>query len=241
MFQVSNVSIKEKVNPEEEEFFAHELHDLVPDSNNADIEIYPIQKSSRSLVKDKLGREHYERFCSGSLRLVLHAVNFEPSSVQNHMNDLLPMMTAQAKAGKGIAFLKVDNGPDWCLINIVNKIYFCCLWRASSLDILAICSYAARYSACSNIEHSWSLMIKKLVNVILPSILEGNDEPPYKQMELSKEEIADKEKLILYHFFILISTYNTFWIELNFAISHFVNQVSGTHKELDSQKSCAGW
>ena len=169
MFRVSNVSIKEKVNPEEEEFFAHELHDLVPDSNNADIEIYPIQKSSRSLVKDKLGREHYERFCSGPLRLVLYAVKFDPSSVQNHVNDLLPMMTAQAKAGKGIAFLKVDNGPDWCLINIVSKIYFYHLSRASSLDILAICSYAARYSSYNNIEHSWSLMSKKLGNVILPN------------------------------------------------------------------------
>ena len=77
-------------------------------------------------------------------------------------------------------------------------------------------------------------MSKNLGNVILPSILEGDDEPPYKQTELSKEEIADKEKLILYHFFILISTYSTFWIELNFAISRFVNQVSRTHKELDS-------
>ena len=79
---------------------------------------------------------------------------------------------------------------------------------------------------------------KKLGNVILPSILEGDGEPPYKQTELSKEETADKEKLVLYHFFILISTYNTFWVELNFAISHFVNHVSGTHKELDSQNSC---
>ena len=82
-------------------------------------------------------------------------------------------------------------------------------------------------------------MSKKLGNVILPSILEGDDEPPYKQTELSKEEIADKEKLVLYHVFILISTYNTFWVELNFAISHFVNQVRGTHRELNSQNSCA--
>ena len=76
-------------------------------------------------------------------------------------------------------------------------------------------------------------MSTKLRNVILPSIFEGDDEPSYKQTELSKEDIADKEKLV-------ISTYNTFWVKLNFAISHFVNQVSGTHKELDSQNSCAG-
>ena len=44
-------------------------------------------------------------------------------------------------------------------------------------------------------------MSTKLRNVILPSIFEGDDEPPYKQTELSKEEIADKEKLVLYHFF----------------------------------------
>ena len=117
------------------------------------------------------------------------------------MNDLLPMMTAQVKDGKGIAFLKVDNGPDWNLINVVNEIFFCRLWKSSTLDILVVCSYAAKYSAYNNIEHSWSLMSKKLGNVILPSILEGDDEPPYKQTELSKEEIADKEKLVLYHSF----------------------------------------
>ena len=95
---------KEKVDPEQEEFFSHELHDLVPDSNNADIEIYPVQKFSRSLVKDKLGREYYEHFCSSPLCLVLRAVKFDPSSVTNHVNDLLPMMGAQTKADKEIAF-----------------------------------------------------------------------------------------------------------------------------------------
>ena len=56
----------------------------------------------------------------GPLHLVLHAVKFDPSSVQNHVNDLLPMMIVQAKAGKGIAFLKVDNDPDWCFISKQN-------------------------------------------------------------------------------------------------------------------------
>ena len=49
LFWISNVSIKRKSRP----FFAHELHDLVPNSNDADIKIYPIQKSSRSLVNDE--------------------------------------------------------------------------------------------------------------------------------------------------------------------------------------------
>ena len=30
------------------------------------------------------------------------------------------MMIVQAKAGKGIAFLKVDNDPDWCFISKQN-------------------------------------------------------------------------------------------------------------------------
>ena len=106
------------------------------------------------------------------------------------------MLIAQVKDGKGIAFIKVDNGPDWNLLNVVNEIYFCRMWRDSGLDMLGLVSYAAKYSAYNNVEHLWSPMSRKLASVILPSILEGESEPPCKQSTLSDEEKGDKEALV---------------------------------------------
>ena len=84
--------------------------------------------------------------------MVVRDVKFSPSTAEAHTNDLLPLLTAQAKDGKEIAFLKVDNGPDWNLLSVVNSLYFCKLWRDSELDVLGVCSYTARYSAYNNIE-----------------------------------------------------------------------------------------
>ena len=61
------------------------------------------------------------------------------------------------KNGKGILLLKVDNEYDW------NRTWY------SELDVRGICSYAARYSVYNNIEHTWSLMSRRLVSVTLPS------------------------------------------------------------------------
>ena len=103
------------------------------------------------------------------------------------------MLKAQVKDVKGVAFIKVDNGPDWNLLNIVNEIYFCRLWRDSGLDILGIVSYAAKYSAYNNIEHTWNPMSRRLCSVVLPSVLEGEEEPPRKQADLTNDERVAKE------------------------------------------------
>jgi len=87
---------------------------------------------------------------------------------------MLSILTAQVRDGQGIAFLKVDNGPDWNLHSIVNEMFFCRLWKDSGLDILGVLSYDARFSAYSNIEQPWSLMSRLLASVILPSVLEGD-------------------------------------------------------------------
>jgi len=71
------------------------------------------------------------------------------------------------KDGKTVAFIKVDNGPDWNLLNITNMLYFGRMWKDSGLDIFGIMSYAAQWSAYNNIEHLWSPMSKKLANEIL--------------------------------------------------------------------------
>lgn len=61
---------------------------------------------------------------------------------------------------------------------------------------MVVLSYAARYSAYNNIEHLWSPVSKKLNIVILPSILEGDEQEPHKQTDLSKDEKRAKEALV---------------------------------------------
>ena len=65
-------------------------------------------------------------------------------------------------------------------------------------------SYAAKYSAYYQIEHLWSPMSKKLSSVILPSILEGEDNPPYLQPELQQDELKLKEDVVFDNAMMLI-------------------------------------
>ena len=95
-------------------------------------------------------------------------------------SDLLLLLTAQVKDGKRIGFLKVGNEPDWNLRNVLNSLYVCRL-------------YAARYLAHNNMEHIWSLMRRRLTSAILPSVREGDIDPPYKQTNISLDEIREKE------------------------------------------------
>ena len=149
---------------------------------------------------DKLGRNHFPRLKAGPSQIILRACKFHKSSGLTHVNDLLPILSAQVKDGKGIAFVKVDNGPDWNLSSLVNEVFFCRLWRRANLDILGIVSYAAKWSAYNNIEHLWSPMSKKLANVILPSVLPGDLKPPYQQTHLSAKEIKSKEAKVFYRY-----------------------------------------
>ena len=132
------------------------------------------------MYKDKLGRLHLKKTTYGPAMLVLRAAKFTSSSGQTHANDILPIV-------------KVDNGSDWSVRSVVNCIYLCQLWKDLGLDILGIVSYAAKYPAYNQIEHLWSPMSKKLSNVILPSVLEGDDVAPCLHKEVETEERGLKE------------------------------------------------
>ena len=162
---------------------------------------------------DKLGRLHYCRYMSGPTKLVLRSVKFSPSNSMNHVNDLLPELDALASQGIGVVFLKVDNGGDWNLANLVNQIYFCRLWKRTKLDVLGIVSYAARFSAYNNIEHTWAPMSKKLTSVILPSVLPGDEAEPYK-LDISHDEIQQKEAELFDNAMKLIT--DKYWSEAEF-------------------------
>ena len=141
------------------------------------------------MYKDKLRRLHLKKDTYSPALLVLRAAKFTSSSGRTHANDILPILTAQVKEGKTVAFVKVDNGSDWSVRSVVNNsIYLCRLWKDLGLDILGIVSYAAKYSAYNEIEHLWSPMSKKLSSVILSSVLEGDDVAPCLQKELETEE-----------------------------------------------------
>ena len=109
--------------------------------------------ADRHFFRDKLGRLHHNQYMAGPAKLVIRAVKFTPSNAMHHANDILLLLKAEVEKRIGIVFLKVDNGGDWNLGNLVNQVYFCHLWRASKLDALGIVSYAARFFAYNNIEH----------------------------------------------------------------------------------------
>ena len=136
---------------------------------------------------------HFPHLEAGPGLIKLRACKFDASSGETHSNDILPVLSAQVKDKKGVAFLKVDNGSDWNLHSLANAVYFCRVFKDSKLDVLGIISYAAKYSAFNNIEHLWSPMSKKLSSVILPSVLDGDKDVPYKLTHLSKAEIQEKE------------------------------------------------
>ena len=123
---------------------------------------------------------------SGPTKLVLRSVKFSPSNLINHVNYLLPKLDALAAEGRGVVFLKGDNGGDRHLANLVDPIYFCRLWKQPKLNVLEIVSYAARFSAYNNIEHTWTPMSNKLTSV------PGDEAVSYK-LGISRNEIQQKE------------------------------------------------
>ena len=150
----------------EEEYIADELMKDVLDNNWEDSEAAAIKEQEEvpQKIGDKLGREHFQKLNTGPTLIKLRACLFDKSTIMTHCNDLMPVLsTTQVKNG----FIKVDNGADWNLLSIVNEFYHHRLWKDSNLDVLAILSYAVKYSAYNNIEHLWSPMSKYLCSVIL--------------------------------------------------------------------------
>ena len=99
-----------------------------------------VQSADQGKYRDKLGRLHFMKTTYDPAVLVLQAAKFTQSSRQTHANDLLPILLAQVKDGKTVAFIKVDNGSDWNVRSLVNSLYLCRLWKDSGLDILGVVS-----------------------------------------------------------------------------------------------------
>ena len=63
--------------------------------------------------------------------------------------------------------------------------------------MIIVASYAAGQSAYNMIEHAGSPLSNRLTSVKLPVILDCEDKPPNKQSDLSDEERAQKERIML--------------------------------------------
>ena len=92
--------------------------------NRCDDSEKTINEINSSFVSDKLGRQHYRKLTAGPSLVKLRASIFDQSSGMTHANDILPILKGYVKDGKGIAFLKVDNGSDWNLHSLVNMFFW---------------------------------------------------------------------------------------------------------------------
>lgn len=148
--------------------------------------------SSEATELDKLGRPHLPRPRTGPAKVILRSTKFSHSSSQVHANDLRLILEAEVQKGKTVAFILTDNGPDWQTSSLCNLLYFMRVWRDTGLDMLLLCSFAARHSAYNPIEHLWSPLSKHLAGVILPAKLPGEDKAPCQQ-RLTEAEQRQKE------------------------------------------------
>jgi len=72
--------------------------------------------------------------------------------------------------------------------------------------MLAVFTYAARYSAFNPVEHLWSVLSNKLSGVVFSSTLEDESKPPCEQSKLSNEK--KKKKNTSYSIRLLMNVQN---------------------------------
>ena len=121
---------------------------------------------------------------------------FNGTTAATHITDLDKVIAIEIGNGKTVIFILSDNGPDFNPMSLLNELYYYRLFKKLDLDVLAIMTYAARYSAFNPIEHLWAPMSRALSGVILPSTVEGEKTAPAKQGKLTNEERKEKEKVV---------------------------------------------
>lgn len=120
-----------------EEYINEELNDVIDFNMDEGVQqenyvLHPNNTVLSNLVKDKLRRCHYPRLCAGPSIIKLRSCKFGQTSGMTHANDILPALKAQVAGGKGVAFVKVDNGSDWNLHSLVNNLYMGRVWKVNS-------------------------------------------------------------------------------------------------------------
>ena len=89
-------------------------------------------------------------------------------------------------------------------------------------------SFAARYSACNDIEHLWSPLSKHLSSAILPSVLEEDLVEPNKQ-GIEVDEKRKKEAKVFDNAMSLVT--QQYWAEKTFSGSQITTAFKNCEKQ----------
>ena len=92
--------------------------------------------------------------------------------------------------------LLVDGGPDWSTSSLLNCLFFYRLWRDVGLDVLIVCSYAARCLSYNPIEHLWAPLSKHLSGVQFSAVASGDRKPPCQLSGITAQERKQKEAIV---------------------------------------------
>lgn len=113
-------------------------------------------------------------------------------NLEDHIEDMLPLI--KKRQNEGVRFLVIisDGGPDYNPNHIINQLFWSKLFRQSGLDGMIVTTYCPGYSALNPVEHLWAPLTHAIAAVYLPDTLPGEDQPPSKQ-NLPEEEKRCKE------------------------------------------------
>ena len=158
---------------------------------------------------DDLGRAHINTPRTGPIHLVNRSQKFNKMTIQEHVNDLIPIIEATCTTNNktGIVLL-VDGGPDWNDASWTVLLYLTRMFRRLNLDFLCMSKYAPKNSALNPIEHGWAPLSKMLTSVRLRSSLDGESLTPAAQSQLTQTERKQKEALV---FDSAMKDLNSYW------------------------------
>ena len=152
--------------------------------------------NTNELKYDGLGRLHLDTPYSGQIQLMIRSHKYNPTTAATHITDLSKILSPY-KQVKSIFMFLADGGSDFNPAHMVNELLNFCLFKKLERDVLAVMTYAARYSAFNPIEHCWSPASNKLASVTFsPLENENNNVAPVLLSGLDSDTLKVKEKIV---------------------------------------------
>ena len=167
--------------------------------NIAQFNCRPVQLGQRKLTTtyDNLGRAHLPTPRTGPALLYLRSCKYNHSTISTHVKDLCQILKTRIETtGQNSYMFISDGGPDFNPSSVLNQLFLYRLFKKLDLDLLAVFTYAARYSAFNPIEHLWSPLSKQLSGVIFDPVVPGENKSPINQSNLTKEQLVQKESIV---------------------------------------------
>ena len=130
--------------------------------------------NGKELKYDALGRLHLDTPYSGHCYLRIRSHKYNSTTAATHITDLYDIL-AHHKQTKSVYMFLADGDPDFNPSHIANNLSYYWLFKKLDADILAVMTYAARYSAFDPIEQCWSPLSNTLSSVIFSPFENEND------------------------------------------------------------------